>query len=200
MLSLPSLFAPSIQYVRLLLDHPEACIYVGEQYEKQTLRNRTYIMTPQGATHFTVPVARYGYPSPSTSEILLAEHDQWRHRLEEALRSSYCSSPYWQYYEDEIVALCRYGVGGTLCDFNQQWLALLLLEWEIPLPRMTDDSTGLEHHPEAAMPSWASSYSPTPQPRYWQVFEERNGFLPGLSALDLLFHLGLEGRLYLKSL
>lgn len=198
MLSLPTLFAPAILQVKLMMDHPEAVICVGEQYQKQTLRNRTYFLTPQGATPFTIPVERFGYPSPATSEISLAEHDHWRHRLEEALRSSYCSTPYWQYYEDQVISLCRCEVGGRLMDFNQRWLAFILAEWDIPLPSVVAEwSRSLDHHAEVALPSSLEGHQ---LPRYWQVFEDQNGFIPNLSALDLLFHLGLEGRLYLNKL
>lgn len=198
MLSLPTLFAPAILHVRLMMDHPEGVICVGEQYQKQTLRNRTYFLTPQGATPFTIPVERFGYPSPATSEISLAEHDHWRHRLEEALRSSYCSTPYWQYYEDQVISLCRCEEGGRLMDFNQRWLAFILGEWDIPLPSVVAEwSRGLDHHAEVAHPSSLEGHV---LPRYWQVFENQNGFIPNLSALDLLFHLGLEGRLYLNKL
>lgn len=198
MLSLPTLFAPAILHVRLMMDHPEAVICVGEQYQKQTLRNRTYFLTPQGATPFTIPVERFGYPSPATSEISLAEHDHWRHRLEEALRSSYCSTPYWLYYEDQVISLCRCEEGGRLMDFNQRWLAFILGEWDIPLPSVVAEwSRSLDHHAEVALPSSLEGHQ---LPRYWQVFEDQNGFIPNLSALDLLFHLGLEGRLYLNKL
>ena len=198
MLSLPTLFAPAILHVRLMMDHPEAVICVGEQYQKQTLRNRTYFLTPQGATPFTIPVERFGYPSPATSEISLAEHDHWRHRLEEALRSSYCSTPYWQYYEDQVISLCRCEEGGRLMDFNQRWLSFILGKWDIPLPSIVAEwSRGLDHHAEVAL---SSSLEGHELPRYWQVFEDQCGFVPNLSALDLLFHLGLEGRLYLNKL
>lgn len=198
MLSLPTLFAPAILHVRLMMDHPEAVICVGEQYQKQTLRNRTYFLTPQGATPFTIPVERFGYPSPATSEISLAEHDHWRHRLEEALRSSYCSTPYWQYYEDQVISLCRCEEGGRLMDFNQRWLSFILGEWDIPLPSIVAEwSRSLDHHAEVALPSSLEGHE---LPRYWQVFEDQNGFIPNLSTLDLLFHLGLEGRLYLNKL
>lgn len=198
MLSLPTLFAPAILHVKLMMDHPEAVVCVGEQYQKQTLRNRTYFLTPQGATPFTIPVERFGYPSPATSEISLAEHDHWRHRLEEALRSSYCSTPYWQYYEDQVISLCRCEEGGRLMDFNQRWLAFILGEWDIPLPYVVAKwSRDLDHHAEVALPSSLEGHE---LPRYWQVFEDQNGFIPNLSALDLLFHLGLEGRLYLNKL
>ena len=200
MLSLPTLFAPAILQVKLMMDHPNAVINVSEQYQKQTLRNRTYFLTPQGATPFTIPVEHFAYPSPPTSEIYLAEHDHWRHRLEEALRSSYCSTPYWQFYEDQVISLCHCEVGGRLIDFNQHWLTFILGEWCIPTPPIVSEEVrDGEHRSDIALPSQLREGKAV-LPRYWQVFEDHNGFVPNLSALDLLFHLGLEGRLYLNRL
>lgn len=199
--ALPSTFAPTIQYIHLLLDHLGTVIYVGEQYQKQTLRNRTYFLTPQGATPFTVPVARYGYPSPPTSQILLSEHDHWRHRLAEALRSAYSATPYWLFYEDELLRLCDSGIGGRLCDWNREWLHFLLDEWQIPYPIELEDlreTDAYDFRPEVALPE--GSWRDESQPRYWQVFEQETGFVSHLSALDLLLHMGPEGRLYLLSL
>ena len=200
MLSLPTLFAPAILQVKLMMDHPNAVINVSEQYQKQTLRNRTYFLTPQGATPFTIPVEHFAYPSPPTSEIYLAEHDHWRHRLEEALRSSYRSTPYWQFYEDQVISLCHCEVGGRLIDFNQHWLTFILGEWRIPTPTIVSEGVRDEaQRSDIALPSHLREGRAV-LPRYWQVFEDQSGFVPNLSALDLLFHLGLEGRLYLNRL
>ncbi len=200
MLSLPTLFAPAILQVKLMMDHPNSVINVSEQYQKQTLRNRTYFLTPQGATPFTIPVEHFVYPSPPTSEIYLAEHDHWRHRLEEALRSSYCSTPYWQFYEDQVISLCRCELGGRLIDFNQHWLTFILGEWRIPTPKIVSEGVRDEaQRSDIALPSQLREGRAV-LPRYWQIFEDQSGFVPNLSALDLLFHLGLEGRLYLNRL
>ena len=37
-------------------------------------------------------------------------------------------------------------------------------------------------------------------PRYYQVFDERNGFISNLSCLDLIFHLGPQAKDYLLAL
>jgi hypothetical protein len=37
-------------------------------------------------------------------------------------------------------------------------------------------------------------------PRYYQLFEARNGFQPNLSIIDLIFHLGPQAKDYLLQL
>jgi hypothetical protein len=37
-------------------------------------------------------------------------------------------------------------------------------------------------------------------PHYYQVFEEKHGFIPNLSMIDLLFNEGPESKFYLENL
>ncbi|MDE6430391.1 MAG: WbqC family protein, partial [Duncaniella sp.] len=45
-----------------------------------------------------------------------------------------------------------------------------------------------------------SPCEPISLPSYWQIREDKLGFIPGLSVLDLIFNLGPEAVLYLDRL
>ncbi|MDD7437349.1 MAG: WbqC family protein [Bacteroidales bacterium] len=195
MISLPSAFLPNTHYLRLIAKGEVATIYIGEQYTKQSFRNRTELLTANGREIFTIPVQKIGYPSPQTSEILISEHGSWRCKMWQLLRSSYQSSPYWAHYSDRIQQLLFYSEP-RLTNYNHQWLVLLCSIWGFDTPPISfvEDS----FHPEYIDPTFIAT---EPQlPRYWQVFEKRYGYQPHLSSMDLLLNLGPEGRLYLLDL
>lgn len=196
MILLPSSFCPSVGYLALIsaADAGEVGIDLREPYRKQTLRNRTLLMTAGGVEPFTVPVEKFGYPPPPISEISISEHGDWRRKLEHALRSGYGLAPFWAHYEDEIHALIFDNRDTSLVGYNAKWLHWLCRQWDLmPPPAVT---VSRENAPVVTL----EALSAVPQERYWQVFEEKYGFTPGLSALDLLLSEGPYAVTYLRRL
>lgn len=184
MIALPSLFCPSTVYIQTLVKHPKAIVYTGEVYQKQTLRNRCTLMTANGPTDFSIPVKKYTYPTPPTAEILLSEHGAWRHRLEQTLRSAYRSAPFWGHYEEQLLGLIYNENTLTLTGYNELWLEFICRVLDIAAPSSVIQlPTGADFRPEYGDPSFPSSVT---MPRYWQVFEEKYGFISSVSALDLV--------------
>ena len=195
MIILPTSFCPSVGYFSLIAESGDegVCIDTGEQYRKQTLRNRALFMTAAGVTSFTIPVAKYGYPAPAVSDIRISEHGDWRHKLDHGLRSGYGTAPFWDHYEEEIRDLIFEDKVTGLIEYNRLWLDWMLKKWDLE-----------------ARPVWGvakegrrfdlDELSAVRQKRYWQVFEGRYGFTPGLSALDLLLSEGPYAVHYLKEL
>lgn len=172
----------------------EVGIDLREPYRKQTLRNRTLLMTAGGVEPFTVPVAKFGYPPPPVSEITISEHGDWRHKLEHALRSGYGMAPFWDHFESEIRALIFDRRDTSLAGYNAGWLHWLCAKWDLVSPSAStsaDKGTQLFTLEDLAA---------APGERYWQIFEEKFGFTPGLSALDLLLSEGPYAVTYLRRL
>jgi len=175
----------------------------GEFFQKQTYRNRCYIATPQGALSLTIPVVRDELNHCPMRNVRISDHGNWRHIHWNALVSAYEKTPYFFYYADDLRPL--YEKPFTyLVDFNealqQTVLSLLALT-----PRLQISNTYVTN-PPANVLDLRQSLSPKVKPAptltfepYYQVFAPRTGFLPNLSILDLLFNLGAESRMVLKS-
>lgn len=172
----------------------EVGIDLREPYRKQTLRNRALLMTAGGIESFTVPVAKFGYPPPPVSEITISEHGDWRHKLEHALRSGYGMAPFWDHFESEIRALIFDRRDTSLAGFNAKWLYWLCAKWDL-VPPSPVYSVG-----EGTRRFTLEALAAAPGERYWQIFEEKYGFTPGLSALDLLLSEGPYAVTYLRRL
>ena len=176
----------------------------GEHYVKQSYRNRCYIATPAGPQALTLPVERSGVAHAPMRDVRLSSHGNWQHLHFTALVSAYENSPYFEYYADDFRLL--YEKSFTfLVDFNEALqrtvLEVLQLTPAIDVSNnyvsQTEGATDLRTVISPKQPLSADvAFRPV---RYYQVFEARTGFLPNLSIADLLFNMGPESRLVLKS-
>ena len=177
-----------------------------ENYIKQTSRNRCEIATANGKQTLSVPVSippsfRRGMGRGcSIREVLVSEHGNWRHQHWEALKSAYGMSPFFDYYQDDIrpffdEEVFKANNWQRLFDYNlaimRKMLDLIGVKKEIKLTSL----------PPTPPPGGRVVHVPVNVPvHYYQTFQRRHGFIPGLSSLDLLFNEGPEAILYLKQL
>lgn len=175
----------------------EAC----EHYQKQSYRNRCYILAGDGPQMLQVPVVHGS--SMGIREVRVDYSTPWLIRTQRALATAYETSAFFDYYRDELFALMDERPG-------------TLWEWNLALIRWVLDRTGLacELTPTATFSSspQADDFREIIHPKrsdsvlmdlgldrpYYQVFRERQGgFTPGLSILDLLFNEGPDAILWL---
>lgn len=197
---LPTAPLPSILYFSLLLGKEPVTIFTDEPYVKQTYRNRFDIYAATGLLSISIPVEKYPKPAPPTALITISEHDDWRSTAEQSIRSAYSSSPYYEYYEEELLRLL-YNPTPLLVDYNEAWLQWFCAQWDVPMPmNVPADEIPSEgvHLPEL-VDRKINKHLPIVIPHYYQVFADVHGFKPNLSCLDLLCNMGPEGIFILKS-
>jgi len=193
-------YFPNIANMALLAQRK--CVWeVCDYYQKQTYRNRTYICTDQGKHMMTIPIQHIGgaqgkqfYKDVKVDNEYLWQRQHWR-----TLQTAYRSSPFFEYYEDDLAPL--YHESFTfLLDFNLRSveLACEFLHLEIPSSKTTVYEPSPENFMDMRfMVNAKKSVSCDPAP-YTQVFAERHGFIGNLSILDLLFNEGTAAPTYLE--
>ena len=218
---LPCCYLAPVSHYSAYYRADEVQIEVCDHFSKQTLRNRCYIDSPNGALALTIPVVKTEGKT-MMKDVRISDHGNWRHQHWVALESSYRQSPFFEYYADDFAPF--YEKKWTfLADFNEELMMLVasLLDISKPVSRT-----------QTFNPTRPSSpFRPTPNPSlvgrgevttpgdlisgrticsppykggvgggsavYYQVFASRHGFLPDLSIVDLLFNEGPEGVLWL---
>lgn len=190
-------FGP-IQWYQKLYRAEHVEIEQWESFRKQTYRNRCLIATTNGIQALTVPVEHSD--SPLIKDIRLSDHGNWRHLHWNALQSAYGESPFFEYYQDDIRPFFEKH-WEFLLDFNE---AIRLKMCEL-IDIQPNVSYTKEFVSEENMASFRDVICPkhpqddpdfTPR-RYYQVYEQKHGFLPNLSILDLLFNMGPESIFFL---
>ena len=188
---------PAVVYI-------EAC----EHYLKQSWRNRCRFYSADGAQTLNFPVRHEDFGKP-ISQMRIDWKTDWLTRHERAIISAYRTSPYFEYYQDELFAILD-SRPELMLDFNTQILKFFLRKTGIPADiRFTSEweAVTIEGHKvtdlrEAIHPKRPNSILKDLglERPYWQVFSPKYGFIPGLSIMDLLFNEGPDSICYLKNL
>lgn len=195
----PLYLAPIPLYARLYAS--EAILFDGDSsFVKQTFRNRAIIATENGTQTLTIPVIHNG--RQAMRDVRISEHGNWRHLHWNAIVTAYKKSPFFDYYADDFAHFYE-EKDNFLMDFNLRLhdtvCNLLALE------RRTEElkaNTLLSETPfDARLLSETKEVEKTESTQeYYQVFSQRNGFIPNLSIADLLFNMGPEGLIVLQKM
>ena len=172
-----------------------------ETYPKQTYRNRCQIATATGIMNLSVPVKKPNGNQTITENIGFEDQQKWQWQHWKSIKTAYDSSPFFLYYQDDIEELLKKKYT-SLIELNEtiikELTSLMNLDIEI---KYTHDFAPIESgkvdlrfdiHPKKDLK--------IKFPKYYQTFDDKLGFLPNLSILDLLFNLGPESILYLESI
>lgn len=192
-------FGP-VQWYQKLYRSDEVQIERYESFLKQTYRNRCLIATTQGVQALTVPVEHHN--CQFIRDLRISDHGNWRHLHWNALQSAYGESPFFEYYQDDIRPFFEKH-WTFLFDFNEEIREKMCELIDIQ-PKVSSTSKFVAQHTDS-IKDYRNVITPKhPVPDsdfvskpYYQVYQQKNGFLPNLSILDLLFNMGPESIFYL---
>ena len=169
-----------------------------ESFQKQTYRNRCLIATTQGIQALTVPVVR-GETS-LIKDLRISDHGNWRHLHWNALQSAYGESPFFEYYQDDIRPFFQ-NRWEFLLDFNEaireKMCELIDIQPQVSYTEQWVEHSASLDYREAINPKRPAPDADFVSKPYYQVYQQKHGFLSNLSILDLLFNMGPEGIFWL---
>jgi hypothetical protein len=199
-LLLPTYF-PSISHFVAMAQSEKIVFEMEDNFQKQTNRNRTYIYSPNGIQLLNIPVKHSKEIHQKTKDVKIETDFDWQKQHFKSLEAGYRSSPFFEYFEDEIrpVFEKKYTF---LVDLNFEAMTIvskclrMKFEYETTTEyfREVDSTTILDFRTLADGKKDDSQFE-----TYTQVFEEKHGFLNNLSILDLLFNEGRYALDYLKN-
>lgn len=210
---LSSAYFGPVQWYQKLHRYDRCLIEQHDNFVKQTYRNRCIIPTTNGIQALSIPVScPQGSQLSKTPmrDVRISDHGNWRHIHWNALCSAYGESPFFDYYQDDLRPFFE-RKWTFLFDFNME-IILKMVELLDIRPKISlttaflSDASMAENVTENSLiddfrdvirpkhPGLDSDFMARP---YYQVYQQKYGFQPNMSILDLLFNEGNEAILWL---
>jgi hypothetical protein len=197
-LILPTYF-PSISHFAVIAQSDSITFEMEDNFQKQTNRNRTYIYSPNGIQLLNIPVKHSKATHQKTKDVLIENEFNWQKQHFKSLEAAYRSSPFFEYFEDDIAAIFE-KKHQFLMDLNFEVLDIVTkcLRMKLEFGKTTEyfhevnDFTDFRYLANGKKD--ANSFE-----KYTQVFDDKHGFINNLSVLDLLFNEGKFAMDYLKT-
>lgn len=206
---LSTAYLAPISYYACLMHAPQVFVEQHEHYHKQTYRNRCRIVAANGVMDLSIPVVTCNNQAIRKVEIDYSKPWQRQHWL--SLEAAYRSTPFFEYYEDDLKPFYQQQDIKYLFDFNARLQQVIcdLIDLH-PQTILTQDFVTPEAagfcssdvcldlreaiHPKKNLPQMLHYHSH----KYTQVFEQQLGFVADMSIVDLLFNMGPESILLLR--
>lgn len=191
-------YFPSISHYVAILKADSITFETEDNFQKQSNRNRMYIYGPNGLQLLNIPVINSSEKHQKYKDVKIDNSTDWQKNHSKSLETAYRNSPFYEILEYDLQPV--YEKKHTfLLDLNLQIFEIVndCLSIELPFSKTTEyfhETTQFEDF-RNLVNGKKDTFS---NDRYTQVFEEKAGFLPNLSILDLLFNEGRYAKDYLK--
>jgi len=193
-------YFPSIASFVAIANAKTVTFEVCDNYQKQTYRNRMYIYGANGKLPLTVPVVFSHKNRQLYKDIVISEDVYWQDLHWKSIQSAYSGSPFFEFYQDDLLPLFikKYKY---LLDFNFKCLEVIYdcLQLSFDYQKTKTYRKTVAEGTDYRILVNSRKEKEQPFQPYVQVFDDKHGFIPNLSILDLICNEGPNAFMYLEA-
>ena len=178
----------SIAHYAVVAQSDAIVFETASNFIKQSYLTRCYIATANGKQVLSIPVLRPKEKGKQLlKDVLIDYRNNWQQTHLRSIQTAYRSSPFYEFYEDDIIPLFTKNYK-FLLDFNLKAHEILMECLQLSIP--SSKSTVFELNPLQyndirflidAKKEVSANFDP-----YFQLFDDKHGFQKNLSILDLI--------------
>jgi hypothetical protein len=196
---LPLFYLAPWPYYRYLLSGERVVIDTHEHYVRQSYRTRCEIMSPQGRLDLVIPV--HGRRGGTVQDTRIDYSENWQQKHWRSLVNFYRTSAFFEFYETHFQSVYSRKVE-LLSEWN---LELLDLSCKLLKQPVAYELSTSYMEPETGITDLRGYFNPHNREEwnrkeqvYFQVYQDKAGFKPGISIADILFNLGPQAIKFIK--
>ncbi|MDK7374716.1 MULTISPECIES: WbqC family protein [Weeksella] len=193
----PAFYFGPIDYFARMVQTENYLIEKHENFQKQTYRNRCLVLGANGVLRLAIPILHNG--QRQMKDIQPSYDYDWQKEHFKSLVAAYKSSPYFEFYEDDLAPIYE-KQEKYLLDLNLKTIDFIQSKLKLEVTySLTDQYETVEEENDYRNLFKAKEERIT-LPEYYQVFDGKFEFQSNLSILDLLFNEGPAASTYLKNI
>ena len=214
---LSTAYLPPVEYFAAMANSNRVIIEKCEMFQKQSYRTRCHIYGANGLLVLTIPVKRNSVVQDGVEEsrpshkvfiedIAIDYSKPWLQQHKRAIDAAYMNTPFFEYYRDDIFEVLSSGeeslfnLNLKLIELFKEFIGLSVpveftAEWNANPNSVLDLRDAI--HPKSKNEDMLDRLQ-IKKP-YYQVFTNKQGFIPNLSVLDLLCCEGPNAISFLKA-
>jgi hypothetical protein len=184
-------FSP-VTFYKISIDFSNIKFDIYEPWQKMSFRNRCVVAGANGPILLSVPLVEGREQRRPMKDIRIDNRKKWQAQHWKTIMSCYNRSPWFSYFCDELEGLYQQSFD-LLIDWNRACFDWTVRKLGLPVsagftdqPVPPGEAAEFRDFRNRIIPRFINQDFPNPV-RYHQVFEDRIGFIPNLSILDLLF-------------
>lgn len=185
-LFIPTYFSPIAQYAEIFKSETIE-FEMEDNFQKQTYRNRCYIYGANGKLSLNIPIKHQTKEGRKKTKDTLVENDfPWQQQHLKSIQTAYRTSPFFEFYEDDLAPIFtkKYTF---LQDVNIDTYLFITDALELNNNYTKTSEYIVESKNDFRDLAIAKKGIEVPMDSYVQMFDDKYGFIPNLSILDLLF-------------
>lgn len=183
-------YFPCILFYSLVLRIEEVLIENKEHFVKRSFRNRMQLPGPNGIQTLSVPL-QSGKSKKVIDSIGISYAEDWRKNHWHSIKTLYKNAPYFEHYQTPLEKIYAEEFS-TLFELNNAIHQFIMDSLNVEkkfmftgVYRQSYDSTKYIDARNHIMPN-ALHIEGFMHKNYWQIFQDKIGYQPNMSILDLL--------------
>lgn len=189
-------YFPPISYMQKWSKTLNVIIESQEHFQKKSYRNRCEIVGANGIQTLSVPIEKK--EKAIIKDTKIAYHEDWQKNHFKAIESAYRSGPYYEYIIDDFIPIFT-KKHAFLFDLNLEIISIINQYLKIDCQINQTKEFSLDIYSNDYRQSYnTQNKTEITKVKYKQIFEEKLGFFPDVSVLDLIFNTGPDAELVIK--
>ena len=178
---------PCIAYFQKIMKSDVISITSEDNFERTSFINKCIIASANGPLTLRIPIKGGSRKKQKVKQVEISYDTKWQREHWYSIQSAYAKSAFFEYYESEIQQ-CYLKKEEFLVEWNKaivNWV-LKTINYNIILNEVSLD----ENEAFEKLNINPYNYTSFKTPKYYQLFESKNGYLHNLSILDLIMSVG----------